>query len=216
MSVKILGLTAALICIAFSPTAKADVVYSSVPNLLAPLIGSGYCSSCGGSYTYEPLDQFTLSSSVSITGLNLITYSGSGGTYEGLGGFTFDVFDSTHTTRLFSRTVSAVSVVASTSSTSAEITGSMSMLNLAAGTYWAGFQATYLALPTLPGGNNSLIETYGSGAPPVFIGNNTGYELLGSVSAVPEPSTWAMMLLGFAGVGFMALRRRSKPALTAA
>ena len=28
------------------------------------------------------------------------------------------------------------------------------------------------------------------------------------VSAVPEPSTWAMMILGFAGVGFMAYRRK--------
>ena len=27
-------------------------------------------------------------------------------------------------------------------------------------------------------------------------------------AAVPEPSTWAMMILGFAGVGFMAYRRR--------
>jgi hypothetical protein len=27
------------------------------------------------------------------------------------------------------------------------------------------------------------------------------------VSAVPEPSTWAMMILGFAGIGFMAYRR---------
>jgi hypothetical protein len=35
-------------------------------------------------------------------------------------------------------------------------------------------------------------------------------------SAVPEPSTWAMMLLGFAGIGFMAYRRKSKPALMAA
>jgi PEP-CTERM motif len=34
-------------------------------------------------------------------------------------------------------------------------------------------------------------------------------------SAVPEPSTWAMMILGFAGVGFMAYRRKSKPALMA-
>jgi hypothetical protein len=35
-------------------------------------------------------------------------------------------------------------------------------------------------------------------------------------SAVPEPSAWAMLLLGFAGVGFMAYRRKSKPALLAA
>jgi PEP-CTERM motif len=33
--------------------------------------------------------------------------------------------------------------------------------------------------------------------------------------AVPEPSTWAMMLIGFAGIGFMAYRRKSKPALMA-
>jgi len=35
-------------------------------------------------------------------------------------------------------------------------------------------------------------------------------------AAVPEPSTWAMMLLGFGGIGFVAYRRKSKPALMAA
>lgn len=30
-------------------------------------------------------------------------------------------------------------------------------------------------------------------------------------TSVPEPSTWAMMILGFCGVGFMAYRRKSKP-----
>ena len=45
-----------------------------------------------------------------------------------------------------------------------------------------------------------------------------GGEIRGNlqVAAVPEPSTWAMMILGFAGVGFMAYRRKSKPALMAA
>lgn len=28
------------------------------------------------------------------------------------------------------------------------------------------------------------------------------------VAAVPEPSTWAMMLLGFGGLGFMTYRRK--------
>jgi hypothetical protein len=37
-----------------------------------------------------------------------------------------------------------------------------------------------------------------------------------SVGGVPEPSTWAMMILGFAGVGFMAYRRKSKPVMIAA
>ena len=30
-----------------------------------------------------------------------------------------------------------------------------------------------------------------------------------TVTSVPEPSTWAMMMLGFAGVGFLACRRRT-------
>jgi hypothetical protein len=33
------------------------------------------------------------------------------------------------------------------------------------------------------------------------------------VASVPEPSTWAMTILGFAGVGFMGYRRRNKTAM---
>lgn len=32
----------------------------------------------------------------------------------------------------------------------------------------------------------------------------------GAIGAVPEASTWAMMILGFSGVGFMAYRRRNQ------
>ena len=41
------------------------------------------------------------------------------------------------------------------------------------------------------------------------------FEISGLAPAVPEPSTWAMMILGFAGVGFMAYRRKNKMALNA-
>lgn len=37
-----------------------------------------------------------------------------------------------------------------------------------------------------------------------------GYTAEQFTAAVPEPSTWAMMILGFAGIGFMAFRRKSK------
>lgn len=33
----------------------------------------------------------------------------------------------------------------------------------------------------------------------------------GIATAVPEPSTWAMMIMGFAGLGFLAHRRRGMP-----
>jgi hypothetical protein len=46
-----------------------------------------------------------------------------------------------------------------------------------------------------------------------FIGNGSG-SFGGNVSfsAVPEPATWGMMLLGFGAVGY-AMRRRRRPAL---
>jgi hypothetical protein len=49
--------------------------------------------------------------------------------------------------------------------------------------------------------------------PPTY---ETGFAVFTTVAAVPEPATWAMMILGFAGVGFMAYRRSSKPALMGA
>ena len=36
------------------------------------------------------------------------------------------------------------------------------------------------------------------------------FSVTGEISAVPEPSTWAMMLLGFAGVGYVAYRHRKQ------
>jgi hypothetical protein len=44
-----------------------------------------------------------------------------------------------------------------------------------------------------------------------FSGRASGEALAAGtlVAAVPEPSTWAMMILGFVGLGFMAYRRKS-------
>ena len=52
--------------------------------------------------------------------------------------------------------------------------------------------------------------------PTAFAHSVIAEQFLDATGAVPEPSTWAMILLGFAGIGFMAYRRKSKPALMAA
>jgi len=41
-------------------------------------------------------------------------------------------------------------------------------------------------------------------------------EIAGATPAVSELSTWAMMILGFAGIGLLAYRRKTRPALMAA
>src|SRR6185437_1876496 len=38
---------------------------------------------------------------------------------------------------------------------------------------------------------------------------------VGAISAVPEPSTWAMMIFGFVGIGAMTYRRRKAATLAA-
>ena len=77
--------------------------------------------------------------------------------------------------------------------------------------------------PIIPLDFASLVSAHG---PPIFQGNIVAFDApvtvgnwtitLETVADVPEPFTWAMMSLGFAGVGFMAYRRKAKPALMAA
>ena len=47
--------------------------------------------------------------------------------------------------------------------------------------------------------------------PSGFYADNSGSFTI-QISAVPEASTWAMMILGFMGVGFMAYRRKNTSA----
>jgi len=63
-----------------------------------------------------------------------------------------------------------------------------------------------------PFANEQLFATFGAQRP---LDIAAVLNLETSVAAVPEPSTWAMMILGFAGVGFMAYRRRQDAALAA-
>jgi hypothetical protein len=66
-----------------------------------------------------------------------------------------------------------------------------------------GLTAAMTSPFVLPGGNNQ-IELY-------YVEANGSPSIL-NVSAVPEPATWAMMILGFIGVGFMSYRRKAKGA----
>jgi hypothetical protein len=66
-----------------------------------------------------------------------------------------------------------------------------------------------------------LINTYAS-LVPTTVSMSLGDGIKGAsavadlAAGAPEPSTWAMMLIGFAGLGFTAYRRTRKAALAAA
>ena len=76
-------------------------------------------------------------------------------------------------------------------------------------------------LLAIGGGPNSNGDVNVSGVDGCCVGFSTSYTV-GSpvVTGVPEPSTWAMLILGFAGVGFMvyrrSYRRRAMPSVSVA
>jgi hypothetical protein len=81
------------------------------------------------------------------------------------------------------------------------------------------FQGIILALNDKMSADNTNLTGHfygGLGGDMNFVSGANLHLPLPPVNAVPEPSTWAMMLLGFAGIGFMAYRRKAKPALMAA
>ena len=63
--------------------------------------------------------------------------------------------------------------------------------------------------PLVGGAGGPSYECQGSYSCYIPAGGAVQYINSGFASAVPEPSTWAMMILGFAGLGFMAYRRSS-------
>ena len=102
-----------------------------------------------------------------------------------------------------------------------------SQLNTPYGTFTSGIQCTTCGNGATGQTAGPLHFTIDNITSADFIGGSLGYffaaDLLGpdgnstgavaSVAAVPEASTWAMMILGFMGVGFMAYRRRGQPSL---
>ena len=82
------------------------------------------------------------------------------------------------------------------------------------------------------GAPGNVLDTTGYGGPDTWFSNNTGYSLranfIGGLAAggttyfsleepvnvsqlgTPEPATWAMMALGFVGLGFAGYRARNK------
>jgi hypothetical protein len=63
-----------------------------------------------------------------------------------------------------------------------------------------------LSLSALP----DQIIAVGPNSQIVNLQGTVTYDYTPAVSSVPEPSTWAMMLIGFAGIGFVTYRRTKK------
>jgi hypothetical protein len=72
------------------------------------------------------------------------------------------------------------------------------------------FGSAVVSRVRIASGNAALGPNDGGGLDLVVMDDFLYGEPVAAVGAVPEPSTWAMMILGFAGVGFMTYRRQRR------
>jgi hypothetical protein len=89
--------------------------------------------------------------------------------------------------------------------------GSVTLLEGQTATSYAEDSFTFIGTGTGTGSGSDTISISGQTTPSDWFVDDITLSTV--TSAVPEPSTWAMLILGFAGVGFMAYRKkRSAPA----
>jgi hypothetical protein len=62
----------------------------------------------------------------------------------------------------------------------------------------------------IAGVNTLSFRTTDDGAPGAFRVDDAVLTAAVLTASIPEPATWAMMILGFAGIGFVAYRRKDR------
>ncbi len=197
-------------------SASAATVFQSIPDLAAAY--AGLAASDLGGRGYQVFDTFSLSSPANITDVWFdvqTAYFSLTSTSVTLSVWSLSA--GPPGTSLFSQTVPPtdfLSVVNNGSTSTVEV--SLAGLDLSDGTYDISFyNPDILGVPWYSGGSG-LAYWAGPGAN-FFLGGSAGFALCTAAPcvlsvpppppAVPEASTWAMMLLGFASLGFVAYRR---------
>jgi hypothetical protein len=176
------------------------VLYQSIPDLtIAP--ANFLCSDCGDGV--QVFGSFTLTSQASITGIEFAVQQ----YFTNPVSISFFAYPSVvgafPTSPIGTFQPSTYSLVSEQNGTDLWSVALLNALTLDAGKYAINFVGSEFLVPTYASNGGSILTSvYGE------LPLSLGFALEGTVASVPEPSTWAMMILGFAGIGFMAYRRK--------
>jgi len=178
---------------------KADVLYTSSAFAYAnnPNLNS-WCSSCNG--TYHVYDLFTLSTNSTVTGTNFAVQSSYGPPDRVID---ITIWDSSLTNLLYAETVSSYGRV-ELGNDVAMISSTISGINLDAGSYYMGwYDPVAMGIPGYIGdGSGSMFQSDGGSGSGDYV---AAFQVIG---VVPEPETYAMLLVGLGLIGFVARRRK--------
>jgi hypothetical protein len=182
-----------------------DVVNGFNGTLFPGLPGGGsYLVASDGESYFDPYGaNFDTSDGLNFSGVGFKWYQAAGGQWTSLGNQTWVL-------------PAVIPGCGSENETTCEPVGSFYSPNApwvaaAIGTWviqeWGPFDVAFVGRP----GWSDVIKTFKSGNNAVVLFYS---DFVGS-SGIPEPSTWAMLLLGFAGLGFAGYRARKQSAALA-
>jgi hypothetical protein len=221
----------ALVTLFGTSVAEASVIYQSIPDLTVTPEEHGWCSQCTGTGDGQDIGQFfTLDSGAVANTLTFAVQSG----YEWPTSVTIDLFrdagGSALGANIFHQTFSSFVSDTATGHGTDLVTVNLGNVPLAAGSYDLFMVNTgNLGIPGYAGGaGDQIYEELGPGGGDPSVGDHYGFigtdfgnlaEAVDSgivLAGVPEPASWAMMLVGVFGLG-MVLRsnRRRATALAA-
>jgi hypothetical protein len=214
--------------------AHASVIYQSVPDLTAAPSVNAWCSQCS-SDGVDIGQTFTLGSGAVADTLSFVVQNGSSNAWPT--SVTVDIFQdagaSTLGADLFHQTISTFVSDTPTGNGTDVVTISLGKLSMAAGTYEIFMtNPDNLGIPGFSGGaNGEILDLTADASSPTsgpqpssgdeyvtissIAGGNYDAGIILDGTAVPEPATWAMLILGVAMVGFAARRRNAGAAIAA-
>lgn len=201
---------AAIALTAAAPSAAATV-YQSLPDLTVAPVVAGYCSSCNSFLQFRIYDTFTLASAATIntvtfaldTSFNVgnsvnISFFNLNGALPGTSIASFDFTPAQFT---------SVQNFPGDSRSRALVTVDIGALSLGAGSYDISFfNPSGLSIPAYANPGGKLYQSGNFFQAGQFYADRSAAFALAS-AAVPEPASWALMIVGFGLVGAAARRR---------
>lgn len=192
--------------------ANANVIYQSIPDLTVNPDINAWCSQCGGDLASVG-QIFTLGSAATVKSVLFDVQSNYAWPTSVTVGIYVDAGGSVGA-NVYNQTFSTFASQSPTGFNTVVVGVNIGTLSLAAGTYDIFFTNTAdLGIPGYKTGSGFGIDTYPvSSYPlltsdpyhslPVDYGGDAGVALLDTaIAGVPEPATWAMMLVGVGAIG---------------